>query len=505
MKPRTVAFCMSLLAFAGPGWGQGRAAAPAIPHLPPAMPSVPAAQTPPTPPSMPMIPVVQAPPSMPAIPSTAMLRGSPALPAAIPTAVRPGTPGVLPPAAANAADGHGSGFGRSQAEAAATSGTSRAQAQQALVKANPKLLDMDPLGNAIVRGQVLAIAPSAQGLESARRLGFTVGSPVDLGDLGLKMVLLVAPMGQSASQGIDRLRATDPDGIYDFNHLYAVVSSAERTGAAPLGTPGARRRVHGVRIGLIDAGALAAHPTLGGVHIEQKGFAPGGVVASRHGTAVASLIAGDSDRFSGEAPGSDLYIADVYGNTAAGGSALAVVQALGWLTDQGVPVINVSLVGPRNALLDAALKAVVGRGVLVVAAVGNDGPASPPLYPAAYAGVVGVTAVDSRDMVILEAVRGPQVLFAAPGADMNAADLGTGYSTVRGTSFAAPIVAARLATLHRKIGLEDARLALSSLEREAKDLGPKGRDDIYGYGLIGDEIRPQRLAGPPEKKGLAQK
>src|SRR5256885_16889990 len=87
---------------------------------------------------------------------------------------------------------------------------------------------------------------------------------------------------------------------------------------------------------------------------------------------------------------------------------------------------------------------VLARGHLVVAAVGNDGPAAPPLYPAAWPGVVGVTAVDARQQVLVEALRGAQGKFAAPGADMAAAGPHQGDGLGRGASFASPLVAGLL-------------------------------------------------------------
>jgi subtilisin family serine protease len=153
-----------------------------------------------------------------------------------------------------------------------------------------------------------------------------------------------------------------------------------------------------------------------------------------------------------------------------------------------VGVINVSLVGPRNAALARVVAAVQVRGVLVVAAVGNDGPAAPPLYPAALPGVIAVTGVDGRDRVLPEAGRGSHVVFAAPGADLRAADLKHGYATVRGTSYAAPIVAGLLAGLLRPEPGSGAN-ALQALTITARDLGPRGRDAIYGYGLVGEAVR----------------
>jgi subtilisin family serine protease len=147
----------------------------------------------------------------------------------------------------------------------------------------------------------------------------------------------------------------------------------------------------------------------------------------------------------GAAPGTRLFSADIYCDSPTGGSADKIAGALGWMARARVGVVNISLVGPPNALLERVVAAMVARGHLLVAAVGNDGPAAPPLYPASYPGVVGVTGVDRQGRPLPEAARGPQVMFAAPGSQMVSAAPGTPpYRQVRGTSFAAPIVAALL-------------------------------------------------------------
>jgi subtilisin family serine protease len=167
----------------------------------------------------------------------------------------------------------------------------------------------------------------------------------------------------------------------------------------------------------------------------------------------------------------------------------ALVEALGWLVQEKVAVINVSLVGPRNALLEKVVGDLVRAGYLIVAAVGNDGPAAPPLFPASYQGVVGVTAVDAHRHVLLEAARGPQVMFASPGSDLAAASGDHGYAAVRGTSFAAPIVAALLAAGLPAPDASGAAAALDALAKTAIDLGPPGRDLTYGFGLVGADYR----------------
>jgi hypothetical protein len=161
-----------------------------------------------------------------------------------------------------------------------------------------------------------------------------------------------------------------------------------------------------------------------------------------------------------------------------------VAQALAWMVQNRVPVVNVSLVGPRNALVEAAVRRAAGRGVLIVAAVGNDGPAAPPLYPASYPAVVGVTAVNARGRALPEAARGPQVDFSAPGADMAAAGPGQGYVSVRGASFAAPLVAGLLARRHGR-----GRDAVEALSAEARDMGARGPDPVYGRGLVASDLR----------------
>jgi subtilisin family serine protease len=160
---------------------------------------------------------------------------------------------------------------------------------------------------------------------------------------------------------------------------------------------------------------------------------------------VASLIVGNHGPFRGAAQGTSLFVADVYGGSRAAGSASTVVRALGWLASKQPRVINVSLVGQPNKAVERAVQQVRARGIQIAAAVGNDGPAAPPQYPASYPGVVAVTAVDARGFALAEAGRATHVDFAAPGADMAAALPGKGYARVRGTSFAAPLAAARLA------------------------------------------------------------
>jgi subtilisin family serine protease len=367
---------------------------------------------------------------------------------------------------------------------------------QELLRTQSKQLERDPDGNPIVRAQIVAISPTPELLERAMALGFAVLSTQTLEALDLSEVLLHAPQHWSTRKALTTLRELDPAGTYDFNHLYlesgtqapADPASATAEESAGSAVPTAAISTGTLRIGLVDGGVDVAHPVFLEAPVHTHGCADK-LIASAHGTAVASLLAGHAAHFSGAAPLAELYAADVYCGQATGGAVDAVLEALAWMAQAKVPVINLSLVGPPNATLAAVVRNLVARGYLLVAAVGNDGPAAPPLYPAAYPGVVGVTAVDAKRKVLFEACRGPQVRYAAPGADMMAAAPGGKFTGVRGTSFAAPIVAGLLA---RSLQAPDAAAAASALEAlnaQAISLGAAGRNPIYGYGLVGEAVR----------------
>lgn len=395
-----------------------------------------------------------------------------------------------------------------------------------LLRTHRRELEADPNGAPMLRGEVVAFSPTDAALERARAAGFNVARERVLDGLGARLVVLQAPRGMSTRRALERLRGLDPEGAYDFNHLYmdsGVVGKA--TGEPPVGNgpvggaagehaDGAAHADGGahvdggahadgaahadaaahseaaVRIGLVDGGVDITHAVFRDIVIHQHGCS-GTPVPAAHGTAVASLMIGRSPQFHGAAPGSELYSADVYCGLATGGAVDAVADALAWLVRERVPVINVSLVGPPNVMLENVVRMVIARGHVIVAAVGNDGPAAPPLYPASYPDVVGVTAVDAHQRALLEACRGKQVKFSAPGADMSAANPAQSYAVVRGTSFASPIVAGLLAEALSQPDKAAAQRAVSALAAHAIDLGAPGPDPIYGFGLVGGDLRPE--------------
>ena len=310
--------------------------------------------------------------------------------------------------------------------------------------------------------------------------------------LGLTLVVLQAPDGLSTRRALKKLRELDPEGQYDYNHVYldSGFQSAEPVTSMPQATVAAPPAPNGLRIGLIDSGVDAAHPVLAGANVVRQGC-DGKAFPAPHGTAVASLLIGRGDGFESVIPGATLYAADIFCGHGGGSMSLLAV-ALDWMAREKVAVVNISLVGAKSLLLNGLVRAMTARGFLLVAAVGNDGPTAPPLFPAAYPDVVGVTGVDSKHKVLPEACRGEQVDFAAVGAGLVAADVGGGFSEIRGTSFATPIVAALLAGSLQSPDPAKAREALTALESTAIDIGNNGTDPSYGKGLVGTELHPGR-------------
>ncbi len=367
----------------------------------------------------------------------------------------------------------------------------RAATGRELIRRYPNAIDTDPSGEPIRRDELVWVSPSAAALTSALAEGFAVLREEDLPELELRQVVMRPPSRLNISQSAQRLRALDPQAAVDFNHLYT--RSGEAAAGTAAGAPAPSNSAP-FRVGLIDGGVDRVHPALRRATIRPWGC-DGKDVASDHGTAVASLLVGRDRAFRGVHPAATLYAADVYCEQPAGGAAEEVVRAMAWMARERVAVINISLVGPANRVMERATASLVKQGFLVVAAVGNDGPAAPPLYPASYPGVVGVTGVTGARRVLPEAAQGPQVMFAAPGVALAVAQPGSGYTAARGTSFAAPFVAGLLAQSMREPGPEGAQAAIAKLALAAIDLGEPGRDAVYGFGLVGESARisPERM------------
>lgn len=346
-----------------------------------------------------------------------------------------------------------------------------------------------------VAGEVLGINLTRLQVEAATRLGFSVLGTQRLGALSLRIHRLQVPAGSSEVQAVALLNARVASGAFDLNHTYRPSQAAapcDGPACAQLRAIGwpaepVNRCALSARIGMIDT---AVDAQLAGVAANSltSRVIGGALQASdpAHGSAVAALLAGSRHEEPGLLPQSRLYAADVFVPAAPTAAALApahrVAEALDWLVTQRVQVINISLAGPANRLLEQAVARTLAHRVPLVVAAGNEGPRAPPAYPASYPGVIAVTAVDERLQVYRRANQGEHILLAAPGVAVHVPTRGGGGLRT-GTSFAAPFVTAVVARW-RASGLLQPREIEAALQRTAQDLGPPGRDPLYGWGLV---------------------
>jgi len=321
------------------------------------------------------------------------------------------------------------------------------------------------------------------------RAGITLLKRQELTGVGLNLVRFrVSPELDSR----EALRAILPEltDRLDRNHIYS--PQADGASEPQAQSPQWQTLCSApVRVGMVDTAIATDHPAFRQARVVQSRFLDvdgtrGQLAAPRaHGTAVASLMVGD---YTGESParlpGATLFNASVFfdrNRDLSGASLSHLLEGLNWLSEQDISVLNISLTGPDNRVLATVIRNLLDRGIVLVAAVGNRGPAAPPLYPAAYPGVIGVTAVDDSNELYRWANRGEQVMFAARGVSVPVAAPEGGLASDSGTSLAAPVVTAALACQLREASAEQ---AIEALIGTARDLGEPGRDRSFGHGLL---------------------
>jgi subtilisin family serine protease len=238
-----------------------------------------------------------------------------------------------------------------------------------------------------------------------------------------------------------------------------------------------------VLIALIDSGVDATHPDLVGAITESFNAAGDDPTPHSHGTGMAGAIAA-RHTLQSVAPKVGLLAVRAFSPASAEGTTFNILKGLDWASTRGARVVNMSFAGPTDPRLSEALAKAAGKGLVLVAATGNAGPNSPPLYPAADPNVLAVTATDDEDGLFAQAVRGDYVAVAAPGVSVLGPGVDGTYQFTTGTSVAAAEVSGVVALMiERNPALKPADVR-RILMRTAKDLGAKGRDREFGAGLV---------------------
>ena len=242
--------------------------------------------------------------------------------------------------------------------------------------------------------------------------------------------------------------------------------------------PQAHTLAHGanVTIAVIDSGIDIRHPDLANAIVgsfDALGSKEGPHV---HGTGIAGAIVSHA-RLMGSAPAARILAIRAFG-VAPGGAestSFVILKGLDYAAANGAQIVNMSFAGPKDALIERGIAASAAKGIVMVAAAGNAGPKSPPLYPAANANVIAVSATDAQDKLFAASNRGGHIAIAAPGVDIFLPAPDEKYQMTSGTSFSAAYVSGLAALmLERNPALDPAEVR-AILMKTARDLGSPGR------------------------------
>jgi len=350
-------------------------------------------------------------------------------------------------------------------------------------------------------GEILAVNPPDSILPRLQSMGYSLIEQIDLRDLQLDIWRIKTPDESDTIAALDRFQSAFPRVTSDLNALYTLSATAAGAGGRRL--PYDRETVGwgavgptcgtGLRLGIIDSPVDIDHSSFAGRKIVHRSFvtpertaAPG-----EHGTAIAAMLVGapSADTAGGLIPGASLFAASIFEDRGGRviGNLTAMLRSIDWLARHKIQILNLSIAGSKNTVLVAAVDRALVKGMVLVAAAGNNGPEAKPAWPAGRPGVIAVTAVDKDLSHYKFANQGRYIDFSAPGVRI-VTSTPRGLKEQSGTSFAAPYITSMVA-VHLAAGYSsDPEVLRQSLRRYSVDLGTKGKDQIFGWGLV--RLRP---------------
>jgi len=283
------------------------------------------------------------------------------------------------------------------------------------------------------------------------------------------------------------VRSVQPNFRYVLQDQKAAVSEGDpaQYAVAKLRLPEAHKLADGanVTVAVIDSGIDVKHPELANAiadSFDALGSKEGPHV---HGTGVAGAIASHA-RLMGSAPAARILAIRAFGKASSGAesTSFVILKGMDYAAAHGAQIVNMSFAGPKDGLIERGIAALAARGIVMVAAAGNAGAKSPPLYPAANTNVIAVSATDAQDKLFAASNRGGYIAIAAPGVDIFLPAPDDKYQITSGTSFSAAFISGLAALmLERNPALKPEELR-ATLMKTARDLGSPGRDDLFGAG-----------------------
>ena len=340
--------------------------------------------------------------------------------------------------------------------------------------------------------EILAVIDGSQADELARRHRLTRLASQNFPLVGATIGLFRITDGRTVdvvSRELERdgVRSAQPNFRYVLQEQQAVLTEGDpaQYALATLRLPEAHTLAHGanVTIAVIDSGIDLKHPELAGAisdSFDALGSKEGPHV---HGTGIAGVIVAHA-RLMGSAPAANIVAIRAFATAPSGAesTSFVVLKALDYAASHGAQIVNMSFAGPKDALIERGIAAAASKGIVMVAAAGNAGPKSPPLYPAANPNVIAVSATDAHDKLFAASNRGSHIAIAAPGVDIFLPAPDEKYQMTSGTSFSAAYISGLVALmLERNPALKPEEVR-ATLMKTARDLGSPGRDDLFGAG-----------------------
>ena len=347
----------------------------------------------------------------------------------------------------------------------------------------------------------------------AEQLGLQIAYQENIGLLGRKVVRFIITNGQPVRQIIAALERTGANFSAQPIYQFQLTQDTAQNAPADTNSKGDSAQYIVEKLGLVEAHLIATgknvkvavidseidanHPDLQGAVTGTYDALPSDdQTAHPHGTGMAGAIASHK-RLLGIAPNARLLAVRAFGVNTGGaqGTSLNIVKGLQWAVDQGAKIINMSFAGPKDPILQQAIKRLTDQGIILIAAAGNAGPKSPPLFPGADPNVIAVSATDIDDKTFKGANRGKYIEIAAPGVDILVPAPEGGYQLTTGTSVAAAHISGVVALmLERNKELRPAEVR-AILSATAKNIG-EARTDV-GAGLV-NPVQALGKAGPKQ-------
>ncbi|WP_038975935.1 S8 family serine peptidase [Bradyrhizobium japonicum] len=434
--------------------------------------------------------VTPGPRSIPAIPrttTTARMRPTPVLPYAR------YSPNLYPACTAPYRDADGECLAQPGAGGDGAGKSGKKRAGKGLGDSTPAAVDLRTFANEFV-AEIDGALSATEADELARRHGLTRVSSENFPLIGATFGLFRITDGRPSETV---RREFDADGSVrsvqpNFRYVLQDQKSSVPTEGDPaqyvlarLRLPQAHTLAHGanVTVAVIDSGIDAQHPELAhsiADNFDALGSSEGPHV---HGTGIAGAIVAHA-KLMGSAPEARIIAIRAFGGSTGGAqsSSYIVLRSLNYAAEHGAQIVNMSFAGPKDAVIERAIAAAAARGLVLIAAAGNAGAKSPPLYPAANPNVIAVSATDQQDKLFSASNRGNYIALAAPGVDIFLPAPDGKYQMTSGTSFSAAYVSGVAALLlERNYTLKPEALRMT-LAKTARDLGSPGRDDLFGDG-----------------------